>query len=560
MRVLQGEYENLLLVGSVDGSVVAFDSSRLDVRWVKRISEGSVISMCLVQDGAAALVMTKLGTSLVLDCKTGNELARWHSPAKTDILKMAPLSDARVLLGGSSITVVDSATGAKLGRWTGHPTPVIDIAASQSSAYFCTAATGDRTIAIWSTKTSSSGQLSHKAAVAQISLEQPVAQVSMAVVSATMFHVLAVTLTGDVHVCKCAITDTHGKWKNGIEVVEWASSQSDGIPVVQVAVTNAEANSVQMIVASGSAVRPKFSSISIVAPSDGTKTKILKVADEGTMLVRGTASTKDKNENLEFTVAGANEKTVIRPAAMDMQIGLENGIEPIDIMDEDEDKDSEEEMTFAERISALKGADDVSVSLEKPTSDSAVPPKADSLSVLLSQAIANEDRALLERCLTVRNNKTVSKTIKQLSPADATKLIKLLVHKLQASPRRGEQLAGWVRAILVHHAGFFAGTGSCKDTLTYLYQIIDSRLASYQSLVALKGRLDLVLSTARKAKSESFEDGQFEPLISLGVDDDGQIEIHDATAAVVQSESDISSNDEDEEDYNTDDSDEMDED
>jgi U3 small nucleolar RNA-associated protein 5 len=108
----------------------------------------------------------------------------------------------------------------------------------------------------------------------------------------------------------------------------------------------------------------------------------------------------------------------------------------------------------------------------------------------------------------------------------------LLVRRLHAAPRRGEQLSGWIRFILIHHAGYFAGSGACTETLSSLYQIIDSRLASYQSLIALHGRLDLIVNTVRCASNFEEEIAHKGALLTADINDDGDIEVQDAAAAL----------------------------
>lgn len=210
----------MLLAGAVDGSVLAYDTARMKLLWRKALPHGAISSMVSVDK--SVLVMTGSGRAVILDVKSGNELAQWTSPSKFHASTMASLNDGRVLLGGSSIVLADSTTGARLGKWMGHATPVISL--SSSDQCFCSAATGDRTVAVWNTR--------KKAAVAQVSLNHPVAHVSMAQSSSPssspgLYHVVAVTLSGDIHVFRYSSTSG--------QVTEWAASESGGLPAVQVA-------------------------------------------------------------------------------------------------------------------------------------------------------------------------------------------------------------------------------------------------------------------------------------------------------------------------------------
>ncbi|KAI8109317.1 hypothetical protein M9435_005728 [Picochlorum sp. BPE23] len=527
----KGPYENVMVAGAVDGSVIAYDASRMAVVWRASRREGAITGMVNIHGSKSVLVMTKSSKAFVLDMKSGNELASWSAPTKFDVTKMASLPDGRILLAGSAITMVDSTTGARLGKWTGHATPVIDLTAAEQ--YFCSAATGDRTIAVWSARTTPAGKLCTKAAIAQTSLNHPVAQVHMARVSPSLFHVVAVTLSGDIHVCRCRASENKTKSSaiDVVEIQEWAASESGGPSVAQVSIDNADVDSLQLTIAFGTVVKPRVTRMKITAPQDGSILEIVK-ADEtdDDILMKGTSTagnqTSNKSAHVPLAVAEENETVVLHPPSENVE--EEEDFDHVDEMSDDEDP--ERNLTFAERIGALKQKDQHAPASQEPEEDF-TQPKADSLAVLLGQAIANEDNGLLEKCLSVRNAKTIGKTARNLQPGDATVLVKMLVQKLQAAPRRGTQLASWIRAILIHHAGYFAGTGACKEYLGNLHQIIESRLASYQSLVALSGRLDVVLSSAKFAGQYS-SNGVDAPLVTVDIDDSGALEVQDAAAAI----------------------------
>ena len=53
----------------------------------------------------------------------------------------------------------------------------------------------------------------------------------------------------------------------------------------------------------------------------------------------------------------------------------------------------------------------------------------------------------------VRSEDVIRKTASRLSAADAGAFLKAAVARLQSAPGRGEQLASWIRAVLLAHAG-----------------------------------------------------------------------------------------------------------
>lgn len=99
------------------------------------------------------------------------------------------------------------------------------------------------------------------------------------------------------------------------------------------------------------------------------------------------------------------------------------------------------------------------------------PIKADSLSVLLTQALRSSDRALLERCLGVSNERVIVNTVKRLVPMDAVALLRVTVERLQSKPVRGHQLATWIRAVLVSHTAYLMAAPGAQPIMTSLYQV-----------------------------------------------------------------------------------------
>lgn len=80
--------------------------------------------------------------------------------------------------------------------------------------------------------------------------------------------------------------------------------------------------------------------------------------------------------------------------------------------------------------------------------------KATSVTVLLSQALRSDDHQLLEKCFAMSNERVVKSTVQQLPPQDAARLLQVAVQRLQSSPRRGKQIATWLRALLLHHTAY----------------------------------------------------------------------------------------------------------
>lgn len=509
----QGDLENVLVAGTLDGCLVGFDTSRMDVAWKQSLGCGYISCMEMMKDKDSMIAVTQSGKAFVLDVKTGVRLAQWECPEQLAVTRMASLPDGRILLAGNGVVLVDSTTGVVVGTWAGHATPVIVLVTE--GAYFCSVAAGDRTVAIWNARLKPSGKIMHKSVVSRIPLNHPVSSLCIFKASHSTFHVVAVTLPGSIHVFKC-LDNTWGKGNNPTQVIvqEWARSESGGLPVVHCVVDGGGEDTLQVSFVYGTFVKPIFSSLTLSVPQNGSIVQIVKPNSETEMLMKNTAT---QGHALNVKSKGFSVVNGGRPGYTAMQ-----DFDSVESEDEgDIDMDMENNMTFGERIAGLVEAD-IQDTTTAPEQGSI--PHFDSLSVLLSQAISNGDDQFLEKCISLKSSKTISETARHLSPRDATVLIGVLVRKLQASPSRGSMLALWIKALLIHHVAYISGTGVCKKSLGHLYQTMDTRLALHGQMMSLHSRLGLILASAEHVPYQEIRN-DCAPLTALYLDENNTVEL-----------------------------------
>ncbi|CAL9117471.1 unnamed protein product, partial [Musa textilis] len=117
-------------------------------------------------------------------------------------------------------------------------------------------------------------------------------------------------------------------------------------------------------------------------------------------------------------------------------------------------------------------------------------PRADSLHILLRQALHAEDHALLFDCLYTRDEKVIAKSIALLNPANVVKLLKCLL--LMAESRGAILVCAlpWIRILLCQQASSIMSQESSIRILNSLYQLIDSRISTFGSALQLSSCLD----------------------------------------------------------------------
>ncbi|KAI1195785.1 Dip2/Utp12 family-domain-containing protein [Nemania serpens] len=133
---------------------------------------------------------------------------------------------------------------------------------------------------------------------------------------------------------------------------------------------------------------------------------------------------------------------------------------------------------------------------------SIAPPSISSLGTVLSQALRTDDTDLLESCLRIYDGNTIDNTIQRLDSALAGILISKLASRIHRRPGRAGHLMTWVQATLICHGGAFAAQPELVKRLGELQRVLDERARGLNSLLALKGKLDLMHAQLRLRRQQ----------------------------------------------------------
>ncbi|CAA2969681.1 WD repeat-containing 43 isoform X1 [Olea europaea subsp. europaea] len=147
------------------------------------------------------------------------------------------------------------------------------------------------------------------------------------------------------------------------------------------------------------------------------------------------------------------------------------------------------------------------------------PPSADSVHILLKQALRADDRALLIDCLFRQDEKVISNSVSLLNPSDVLKFLQSLISIIQL---RGSVLAcalPWLRSLLLQHAGGIMSQESSLVALNSLYQLIESRVSTFNHALQLSSCLDLLY--AETVDDEEEDNSKVTPIIYEDNDESG---------------------------------------
>jgi U3 small nucleolar RNA-associated protein 5 len=171
----------------------------------------------------------------------------------------------------------------------------------------------------------------------------------------------------------------------------------------------------------------------------------------------------------------------------------------------------------SEPIDVAGAFEDEDRALTYPQGNQIQTPSGASLGTVLTQALRTNDVSLLESCLHTSDINTIRATIQRLDSPLAGTLLQKLAERLHRRPGRAGSLMVWVQWTLVTHGGYLATQPDLIKKLAQLNRVIDERAKGLQSLLSLKGKLDMLeaqIELRRSMQRRRVEDEE---------DDDGVI-------------------------------------
>ncbi|TFB01897.1 U3 small nucleolar RNA-associated protein 5 [Trichoderma ghanense] len=183
---------------------------------------------------------------------------------------------------------------------------------------------------------------------------------------------------------------------------------------------------------------------------------------------------------------------------------LANGQQKPKKDDADEAESDAEEETSPSFGELLRGSEaiDVTAMLQQSSTDSnaaaqasrsaIAPPSHQSLTTVLTQALKTDDTDLLESCLHTTDIHTIRNTIERIDSSLAGILLNKVAARLHRRPGRAGTLMTWVQWTLVAHGGALAAQPKLLHDLNSLQKVLAERAKGLNSLLALKGKLDIL--------------------------------------------------------------------
>eukprot|EP00124_Ichthyophonus_hoferi_P001977 Ihof_evm9s120 gene=Ihof_evmTU9s120 len=439
-------------------------------------------------------------------CSTDKQIMQWDiasglltSQWKGDTHSVQSLrlngDGAFLLSAGRTIKLWDLETKKIVRKYTGHENVVGGIQMTPGENAFVTMATEDRFLNMWAY-----GEGAKTTAIATLTLEQ--VPIVMAVAHWKVCRTLAVDVIGQLHIWQPDVekSKTAKKVKplapgSTVSVV-CKKDKKTLVPIIGAAFTG-EASAPQIIMARGSSLQPTFEIINIMDEDDQElKGSIVleRESQSGLLMDKEAEKKRVKGDNVsDVKMVGAGDAVMTSSATIDRP----------------KKKYDPSESTLEERLQQMAAA---TGNIDLSEGDEEKVPKADSLARLLAQALHSGDNQLLEEVLGNSTEQVIKNTVKRLPAPHVIPFLKCLIEKFQARPNRGLQLVPWMKYTILTHTSYLVTVPNLPETVGGLYQLVDGRLAVFSKLLALNGRLDLLLSQVTvRGQTEGVDDVNVNP-------------------------------------------------
>ena len=117
-----------------------------------------------------------------------------------------------------------------------------------------------------------------------------------------------------------------------------------------------------------------------------------------------------------------------------------------------------------------------------------------SIVTALAQALHTNDQQMLDDILQDTSTATISTTIRRMEAGLALQLLQKCTQIFQKEPTRAQQVLPWIKESLNVHAVFLMSQPDMHIMLAPVQQVIKEHLATFDKVLLLQGRLELLLS------------------------------------------------------------------
>ncbi|KAK9674710.1 Small subunit (SSU) processome component [Basidiobolus ranarum] len=378
----------------------------------------------------------------------------------------------------------------------GHASVITNLAFSPNDEICASCAEHDRFVNLWDCRLEGD-----KIDLAALTLDADITQLDISKTS----NVLALSEEGVVSLWENIVSSTSLTSKPSKKKKKYTTRPSDStikvlstaeesviVPIL-VAKFVSKGDSSEILIARGSTLKPSFERVPFRDEENGnliTEVEIRRDPGGDLLLDQQTIA----SNNLKATQSLYGDSDVVVLGATDMALP-DPSIKK---------RTEEQEPTIEERLKDLAVVETAEGATGNVPTHKTITPKANSLVHILVQALHSNDIQLLEGCLNNTNTEIINNTVKRLPPTYVIPFLAQVIPRFQAKPNRGSALLRWIKSVLTLHTAYLMTVPDLVKHIGSFYQTADNRLGSFQKLLALSSRLDLVTTQLSMRNNEDI--------------------------------------------------------
>lgn len=174
---------------------------------------------------------------------------------------------------------------------------------------------------------------------------------------------------------------------------------------------------------------------------------------------------------------------------------INDGLTTNDVVNESDEEDEEEKEgeSLAEKLEKL--STDVNQK-QKPTKASKKKltglTSSLTLTIVLSQALKNNDHALFETVLSNKDPQVIQNTVMKLDPSLAIIFVDRISERIQRQTSKFDQLNVWLKWITIVHGGYLTSVPNLNAKLSSLHSFLAKKSNSLPRLLELQSRFNML--------------------------------------------------------------------
>ncbi|RWR72393.1 WD repeat-containing protein 43 isoform X1 [Cinnamomum micranthum f. kanehirae] len=477
----------ILALGTIAGDVFALNVLNGEKMWTsEECHPGGATSLSFANKGQALHTAGIDGMVCELDSKTGVIIGKFKASRKP-IASLVLSTDERFLaVGSDKIRVFSMENKKETGKFSADSVPVQYISSSDGGRAVVSSGPGEKQLHLWECNQERRTGTLMEGGVAYVWDLMTISQ-------------------ADVTPSRIVVKSVEA------EIDQQKSAKKNRIPIIAARLHDLNKDSqISVIVAYGSPSVPQFNLLEITDPGEEVVITaknetsgpgaVVGPQENGNSRAEVNVDMGHHNPKLEAMDATSENKRAKKkrvPSDPDLASAgnhvASGHIEVTDGINVDYDMN---EPTMGEKLANLNILDEPTKNNQQKQdlSSDVKPPSADSVYVMLKQALHADDRALLLDCLYTQDEKVIANSTSLLNPSDVIKLLNFLLSMVQS---RGGMLVcaiPWLRSLLLQHASGIMSQESSLRALNSLYQVIESRVSTFGSAMQLSSHLDYLFT------------------------------------------------------------------